>query len=93
MKILHRVIKKHTSSLQPGNGNTYWSTEVLYCGYDREEALRVYYTHKPSERSGSYGNSATRTIKQKKDIDPSLKERVERHRAKQARTSDLATDA
>ena len=36
MTTLYRVTLKTTASVQPLD--TYWTREVLYCGYDRDEA-------------------------------------------------------
>lgn len=57
---LYRVTRKHTGSRQPGG--TYWTREVVYCGYDREEALRVYHAVEPTDYGGGYGNAAKETI-------------------------------
>lgn len=56
---LYRVIREHYY-----NGGTGYeqvnSTEVLYCGYDRDEAVRVYCANEPEDKHaspGSYGNA------------------------------------
>lgn len=69
VKKLYRVLVKTTGSLQPGSGNTFWQTDVLYCGYDRLEAARVYHENKPRDFGGSYGNRCRETIGQSKEIE------------------------
>ena len=59
--MLHRITLKSTSSLQPGG--SYWTEDVLYCGYDREEARRVYHENEHREGgAGNYGNGCTRLV-------------------------------
>ncbi len=68
---LYRVLKKKTNSLQPGS-STYWTTEVLYCGYDRKEAMRIYHENKPDETFYGYGNRCTRIVGHSKKVRASL---------------------
>lgn len=63
---LYRVLVKSTTSLQPCE--TYWKKEVLYCGYDKLEAVRIYHNSTPNDYSGSYGNPARRTMNQVKTV-------------------------
>ena len=60
-ELLYRVVRKTTGSVQPG-GDTYWNREVLYCGYDRDEARRVYHESEPSDVWQGYGNRAVETV-------------------------------
>jgi hypothetical protein len=65
MTKLYRIIAKTTNSLQPSG--TFWNEEVLYCGYDRLEAIRVYHANTPLDSSlgsRSYGISHRVTIAQ-----------------------------
>ena len=54
---LYRVVRE--SYYDAGNRDQIHGVEVLYCGYDREEALRVYHQHAPECRgaagAGNYG--------------------------------------
>lgn len=42
---LFRVIRDHRYNGGAGCDQRQGSPEVLYCGYDREEAIRVYYAN------------------------------------------------
>jgi hypothetical protein len=53
---LYRVSKLTTGSLQPCDSATHWITEVLYCGYDREEARRVHHENTADEVYYGFGN-------------------------------------
>jgi len=68
MKKLYRVMVRTTGSLQPGSGGTTWQSNVLYCGYDRDEAVRVYHESKPGDYWYGYGNRARRTLGQSKGV-------------------------
>jgi hypothetical protein len=68
-KKLYRVSVKTTRSLQPGSGGTHWQWEVLYCGYDVDEARRVYHASRPLDHGGSYGNACRETVAQSKTYD------------------------
>lgn len=63
---LYRVMIKTTGSLQPAE--TFWRKEVIYCGYDRDEAVRVYHESTPTDTKGSYGNPARVTVGQSKEV-------------------------
>lgn len=63
-QVLYRVLKKTTGSLQPDGLSTFWNTEVLYCGYDRLEALRVYWKHEPEEQYRGYGSRCAKVTAQ-----------------------------
>lgn len=63
---LYRVMVKTTGSLQPCG--THWESQVLYCGYDREEAIRVYHASTPTDRWMGYGSQARKTIGQSKGV-------------------------
>ena len=54
---LYRISRRWTSSLQPRY--THWDRDLLYCGYDREEARRVFHAHTHEEAGGNYGSKAT----------------------------------
>lgn len=54
MTTLYRITEKRTGSLQPSG--TFWHREVLYCGYDRDEARQVFHENKPREYWHGYGN-------------------------------------
>jgi len=59
--MLYRVCIKSTSSLQPDS--SFWKKRVLYCGYDREEAKRVYYENEPEDTQyQNYGSSFRQTL-------------------------------
>jgi len=63
MSDLYRVLKRKTSSLQPGG--SFWTESVLYCGYDRDEARRVYYEALPETGGGGgYGNPTSDVVAQ-----------------------------
>lgn len=59
--MIYRVTIKRTSSLQPGrDDNSYWQSEVIYCGNDLEEA-RIEYLKAPNyEHFCGYGNRCCR---------------------------------
>ena len=59
MSELYRITARTTGSLQPGG--SFWQTEVLYCGYDRDEARRVFHESEPSDDNRSFGNPARET--------------------------------
>lgn len=59
MSDLYRITARTTSSLQPGS--SFWNTEVLYCGYDRDEARRVFHESEPADNNRSFGNPARET--------------------------------
>jgi hypothetical protein len=65
-KTLYRIIVKATGSLQPGG--SFWGRKVLYCGYDRLEAARIYHTSVVEDHDSGYGNPARRTVAQRKEI-------------------------
>ena len=60
--MLYRVIRRTTGSVQPTG--TFWQNKVLYCGYDRDEARRVYHESEPTDYGGSCGNQAAETAMQ-----------------------------
>ena len=66
MAKLYRVKVRDTGSLQPG-GASFWTTSVLYCGNDIEEARRVYHNSEPADKSGGFGNYARETLFEKLD--------------------------
>jgi len=66
-KKLYRVSVRTTGSMQPSG--TYWQTEVLYCGYDVDEARRVFHESRPLDYSCGYGNRARETKCQSKEYD------------------------
>ena len=59
MSELYRITVRATSSLQPGG--SHWTTDVLYCGYDREEARQAFHTSEPADDNRSFGNPARET--------------------------------
>jgi hypothetical protein len=62
MVTLYRVSVRSTHSLQPGSDDcTSWSQDILYCGYDRDEARRIYHESTPADYGGSYGCRARET--------------------------------
>lgn len=63
---LYRIMVKTTGSLQPGPRETFWQKNVLYCGYDRAEALRVYHENRPTDYWCGYGNRCQETVAQSK---------------------------
>lgn len=65
---LYRIVARTTNSVQPGSGGTHWQTEVLYCGYDRAEALRVYHESTPRDYWHGHGGRARETKAQSKDV-------------------------
>lgn len=65
-KRLYRVIVRTTTSVQPRG--TCWQTEVLYCGYDRDEAERVYHASTPLDYWQGYGNRSRETRAQGKSV-------------------------
>jgi hypothetical protein len=70
---LYRVIALTTTSRGPGktnNGCTHWTSEVLYCGYDRLEAARIYHQSKPLDYWQGVGNRCRETISQSKWVEP-----------------------
>ena len=69
MTALYRVAAKSTGSVQPGSGGTDWSHTVLYCGYDRAEALRTYREGEMGDYGGSHGNPARFTYVELQDAD------------------------
>lgn len=64
MSKLYRVIRRTTDSLQ--STGTHWSSEVLYSGYDRDEARRIYHETKPSDAQwvpvDCYGTKVIETL-------------------------------
>lgn len=65
--MIYRVKTETTGSLQPRQGDTYWKTEVLYCGADVEDARIAYHESKPADYGAGYGNSARYTIFERLD--------------------------
>ncbi len=65
---LYRILRKTAGSLQPGSGQTFWNVTVLYCGYDRLEALRVYHESSPADVERGYGHRCVRTVAQSKEV-------------------------
>lgn len=63
---LYRILVKTTNSVQPDR--TFWNKEVKYCGYDREEALRIYHENTPGDFWYGFGNRARKTVAQGKEI-------------------------
>lgn len=59
MSKLYRVTVKETRSVQPSG--TFWNREVLYCGYDRDEARQAYHASTPDDFWRGYGSSARET--------------------------------
>lgn len=65
--VLYRVIRK--SGYNGGVGcERVEGREVLYCGYDRLEALRVYHANRPVDRGAFPGSYFTKTVFQKKRV-------------------------
>ena len=64
-EFLYRVMEKKTPNLQLA-GYTVWNEQVLYCGYDRKEARRVYHqgTVTDSDSDSVYGRPWKRTFMQ-----------------------------
>lgn len=71
MSTLYRITVKTTGSLQPGRGQTFWSKEVVYCGYDRDEAVMAYRANETADHggTGSYGNRCRETVAEELDAD------------------------
>lgn len=69
--MIYRVTIKRTNSLQPGrDDNSYWLSEVVYCGNDLEKA-RIEYLKAPNyEHFYGFGNSACRVIIEQFESDP-----------------------
>ena len=63
-----RIVRKHWYN--GGNGREELSSsEVLYCGYDRLLALRVYHANTPSDSNNcSPGSRYHVTVKQSKEV-------------------------
>ena len=53
---IYRVLVLTTTSKQPLN--TFWQTEVLYCGTDRDDARVAYHASEPLDYTGTPGNPA-----------------------------------
>jgi hypothetical protein len=71
MKMIYRVSKKTTNSLQPGcYSNSFWNTEVAYCGNNLEDARIEYLRHLPSESFCGYGNRCTHVSIEQFESDP-----------------------
>lgn len=66
MTVLYRIVVRTTGSFQPRS--TFWAKEVLYCGYDRLEAIRIYHQSTPSDHGGSYGNACRETMAQSRKV-------------------------
>jgi hypothetical protein len=62
MKKLYRVIAKTTDSLRPSRDYNVFETTVLYCGFDRDEALVAYHKSTPLDYSYGYGNRYRKTV-------------------------------
>ena len=60
MTNIYRVRACTTSSLQPGE--TFWRSDVLYTGTDRDRALVAYYASEPQDVYQGYGNGARETL-------------------------------
>ena len=56
---LYRVSIERTTSVQPCG--TFWNTEVIYCGPNKDEARIAYHTHTPNDYWQGYGNGAQET--------------------------------
>lgn len=67
MKI-YRIMAMTTNSSQPSS-ETYWNKQVLYCGYDRLEAIRVYHESTPLDYWCGYGNRCRKTVAQSKAVE------------------------
>ncbi len=65
---LYRIIRRTTGSLQPGSGATFWTTTVLYCGYDRAAALRVYHEAAPTAYYHGHGSKCCQVVAQSKEV-------------------------
>lgn len=52
VKKLYRVMREYRYNGGIGSDRLQ-STTVLYCGYDRDEARRVYHENRPADKSGS----------------------------------------
>jgi hypothetical protein len=65
-KKLYRVLVRTTSILQLGS-DTHWASEVLYCGWDRDEALRVYHESRPGDYWRGHGGRCRETKGQSKE--------------------------
>jgi hypothetical protein len=61
MKKLYRIVVKATDSLRPSGGSVFQIT-VLYCGFDRDEALVAYHKSTPLDYSYGYGNRYRKTV-------------------------------
>lgn len=60
-KKLYRVERQHRYDGGSGRDRLS-STEVLYCGYDRDEARRVYHENKPRDTYSGAGNYYYTTV-------------------------------
>ncbi len=63
---LYRVTQRHGSN--QGGYYQWHSTTVLYCGYDRAEAVRVYHLHAPTDTDRGPGSPARETRCQSKEV-------------------------
>lgn len=57
---LYRVTVKTTNSVQPGT--TFWQTEMIYCGDDRDDARVAYHSESVTDYWRGYGNAARETV-------------------------------
>lgn len=60
VKKLYRVVRQHV--YDEGCRDTVHSSEVLYCGYDRDEARRVYHENTPRDTYRGAGKYYYRTV-------------------------------
>ena len=68
MKNLYQVTVRTTDSDQHSRA-THWQKQTLYCGYDLDEARRVYHESEPSDFYGGAGAATTETVFEYLDTD------------------------
>lgn len=66
MKKLYRVLVQTTNSYQPSSN--WFNKEVLYCGFDKDEALIKYHSSSPADYFCGHGNRYRETKIQYKEI-------------------------
>lgn len=68
--MIYRVTVRTTNSMQPGQGQTFWQSDVVYCGNSLEEARVEFLRHKPTDHWAGYGNRARETVIEESESEP-----------------------
>ena len=68
--MIYRVTIRTTGSNQPGNGDTFWNREVIYCGTDLEAARIEFLRNRPQDHWAGYGNRARSTVIEQFENEP-----------------------